>query len=118
MFGFGKAYPYLPGQEIDDARGDRKQAKKIGDTRFGAEALYFYQDATQYYMPYRCITKADAQMHTEHHSCCAGDQTMEVPSVQIRCGKELVRLTYSSTEASREAARIIREKTDKHCELH
>lgn len=108
MFGRRKAYPYLDGAEIPDTRGDRKHAKKIEDAQFGSEALYFYRNATLYYLPYRCITSVSSGVNTEHHSCCSGDNTMEVPTVTVLCGKNRLQLTFTNTNASDKAEQMIR----------
>lgn len=105
---FGKAYPYIAGQKIGDPRTDRKNAKKIEDTQFGEEAVYFYKDGSLYYIPYSAITKAASLVLPEHHSCCSGGSTIDVPSVMIHCGGKSVKLSFTSTEAGDEAAAIIR----------
>ena len=108
MFGLRKAYPYIDGQEIPDTRSDRKHAEKIEDTKFGKEALYFCRNATLYYLPYRCIKEVSSGVNTEHHSCCSGDNAMEVPTVTLRCGSSRLQLTFTNTDASRKAEQMIR----------
>lgn len=110
MFGLGKAYPYIDGGEIGDPRSDRKSAVKIGDSQFGDEAFYFYKDGTLYYIPYSAVTSAASLMMPEHHSCCSGGSTIDVPTVMVHCGGESVKLSYTSTESGDRAEKIIQEK--------
>ena len=83
MFDFNKAYPFIDGQTISDPRSDRRSAKKIGDTKFGHEAIFFYKDGTLYYIPYSAVTSAKALIMPEHHSCCSGGSTIDVPTVMV-----------------------------------
>lgn len=117
MFDFNKAYPFIDGQTISDPRSDRRSAKKIGDTKYGHEAIFFYKDGTPYYIPYSAVTSAKALIMPEHHSCCSGGSTIDVPTVMVHCIpatekgqpdiQRNVKLSYTNTESSQEAERII-----------
>ena len=49
-------------------------------------------------------------MMPEHHSCCSGGSTIDVPTVMVHCGSESVKLSYTSTESGDRAEKIIQEK--------
>lgn len=117
MFNFNRAYPFLEGKTISDPRFDRQNALKIEDTKFGKEAIFFYKDGTLFYIPYSAVTSAKALIMPEHHSCCSGGSTIDVPTVMVHCNSAAekgqpevqtnIKLSYTNSESSREAERII-----------